>query len=182
MIGGVAGENVTVGPHSRVAAAASKAIPTARQPFLAKALRVQARISAMVERHQHDYSISVGYPGDVPHVLLVEERRAGFAKIDLQNDRLALLAALAAALVDTGFDRAVVTVAHFHDRPGDPGVTNYPFTRGELDRALEFVGRKNNPADNLRKITSSHLLLNVFAQYCREQAIVKEQISGRTRQ
>ncbi|MBI4626470.1 MAG: hypothetical protein HY736_25030 [Verrucomicrobia bacterium] len=173
--GSVAGVDVTLATKARVSKPGQKLMPSTQQPFLPKALRVQARIPAINQRYRHDYYASVGYPGDVPHVFLVEGKRAGNARIDQQNDRLALLAALTDALVDTGFDQAVVTVVRY--RPGGAqgeDVTNFPFTRGELDTALRFAGRKNNAPDNIRKISESPLLLNIFAHYCQQLAAAKQ--------
>jgi len=174
--GTVAGETVALGREARVAPPLPKLVPSAQQPFLPKALRVQSRLPALIERHRHDYHITASYVDDVPHLLLAEGKRAGNAKVDQQNDRLALLGALADTLVDTGFNRATVTVVRYRaerTRPDD--VTNYAFTRSEFENALRFAGGRNNSQDNIRKLRDDPLRLNIFVNWCEQLAAAKQQ-------
>jgi hypothetical protein len=175
LVGGIAAEDVTIAGKARVKAA-TRPLDITKDAFLNKALRLESRLPALADRHRNDYFPSTDYLGDTPHVLLAEGKRGGNAKIDQINDRLALLGALTDALVDTGFDRAVITRVRYRQGATHPGdVTNFSFSRSELDAALRFAGGMNNPPDNIRAITDSPLRLNIFAQYCEELAMAKQQ-------
>lgn len=134
--------------------------------FIHKAARVQRLLPELEKRFGDRYAIKVGYPDDVPAILL-EERSRPPDRLAQHEERQAFFAACRTLLEGTGFARGVVMLVRAPVAAGSgPEFVSVTMEREQFEDHLWAIGREPQLRDNVVRIRENPLLLNLFMERC----------------
>ncbi len=163
--GGIVCDQATVESTAKVTAVApnwtKESSGDSAPLFIHKALRVERRLPELTSRFGHGFTPAVIYSNDVPTIMLSNEIVVGH-RFAQEQGREAFFAACCALFDGTGFAHGNIVVVTQATPPQAPQALNVSLSREQFEENLAAVGHQKERRDNIARIRSDPLMLNIF--------------------